>query len=73
MWLCVEDEDIDEAKHLRVTVSAVEEGKRKKKREALPMQGYPSGQLEGGARGGLQALRLDAQSRPAALRGFSWT
>ena len=32
MWLRVEDEDIDEAKHLRVTVSAVEEGKRKKKR-----------------------------------------
>ena len=41
MWLRVEDEDFDEAKHLRVTVSAVEEGKRKKKREALPMQGYP--------------------------------
>jgi len=31
MWLRVEDEDIDEAMHLRVTVSAVEEGKRKKK------------------------------------------
>ena len=29
MWLRVEDEDIDEAKHLRMTVSAVEEGKRK--------------------------------------------
>jgi len=33
MWLRVEDEDIDEAKHLRVTVSAVEEGKGKKKRK----------------------------------------
>ena len=33
MWLRVEDEDIDEAKHLRVTVSAVEEGKRKMKRK----------------------------------------
>ena len=33
------------------------------------MQGYPSRQLKGGARGGLQAFRCGAQSRPAALRG----
>jgi len=46
-------------------------GEEEKEEEALPMQGYPSRQLERGARGGLQALRLDAQSRPAALRGCS--
>ena len=33
MWLCVEDEDIHEAKQLRVTVSVVEDGKGKKKRK----------------------------------------
>lgn len=32
-WLRVKDEDIDEAEQLRVTVSAVEEGKGKKKRK----------------------------------------
>ena len=32
-WLHVKDEDIDEAEQLRVTVSAVEEGKGKKKRK----------------------------------------
>ena len=72
MWLRVEDEDIHEAKQLQMTVSAVENGKGKKKRKrSLPMQGYPSRQLKGGARGGLQALRCGAQSRPAALRGCS--
>ena len=70
-WLHVKDEDIDEVGQLRVTVSAVEEGEGEKEKEALPMQGYPSRQLEGGGRGGLQALRCDAQSRPAALRGCS--
>jgi len=30
MWLRVKDEDIHEAKQLRVAVSSVEEGKRKK-------------------------------------------
>jgi len=67
MWLRVEDEGIQEAKQLRVTVSAVEDGKGKEE-EALSMQGYPSRQLKGGALGGLQALRCGAQSRPAALR-----
>ena len=31
-----------------------------KEEEALPMQGYPSRQLKGGARGGLQAFRCGA-------------
>jgi len=33
MWLRVEDEDIHEAKQLRATVSAVEDGKGGKKRK----------------------------------------
>jgi len=67
IWLRVGDEDTDEAKHLRLRVSAVDDGKGKKKRKRYQCKR----QLEGGALGGLQALRCGAQCRPAALRGCS--
>jgi len=59
MWLRVEDEDIDEAKHIRVTVSPVEEGKRKKKRKRYQCRAI---------------LHGSSKKKPVAgFKRFAWT
>ena len=64
MWLRVEDEDFDEAKHLRVTVSAVEEGKRKKKRKRYQCKAILHGSSKEGPVAGFKRFAWTLKADP---------
>ena len=63
MWLRVEDEDIHEAKQLRVIVSAVEDGKGEKKRKRyqckIILHGSSKEELVAGFKRFAAALKAD--------------